>query len=169
LDGELSLQSIRVAARRKKKATGLHLLEVDYDELVDAPGKNELEQQRNLIRGSKSIGVSLGIPVVMISQLRKPPDAKEDKQPTLQRIYGSGAKSKHSSWILFIEREYVRDLEGDETEAMLYILKARDGRINKIALKFNLQTLRFDNAPPPVELPTGRAAGRKKAKKGGEE
>src|SRR5690242_3176784 len=63
LDGELSLHRIRLAARRKKRATGLDLLIVDYDELVDAPGRNEIEQQRNLIRGLKSIAMELRIQI----------------------------------------------------------------------------------------------------------
>jgi hypothetical protein len=35
--------------------------------------------------------------VTIISQSRKPLDAKESAKPTLEKIYGSGAKSKHSS------------------------------------------------------------------------
>jgi hypothetical protein len=34
LDGELSMRSIRVAARRKRRATGLNLIVLDYDELI---------------------------------------------------------------------------------------------------------------------------------------
>jgi replicative DNA helicase len=112
LDGELSMRSIRVAARRKRRATGLDLIVLDYDELIDAPGKNELEQQRELVRGAKRMGVELNVPVIIISQLRKPLDAKESAKPTLEKIYGSGAKSKHSSWIFYIDRPY-RSLHGE--------------------------------------------------------
>jgi len=143
LDGELSLNRIRLAARRKKRATGLDVLIVYYDELVDAPGKNEFEQQRNLIRGLKSIAVELRIPVIVISQLRKSLDKNEAKKLTLERIYGSGTKSKHSSFVIFIDREWVRELKGDERKSRICILKARDGRLGQIDAIFNLQTLRF--------------------------
>jgi replicative DNA helicase len=118
LDGELSLRGIRMAARRLKRATGLDLVVLDYDELIDAPGKNELEQQRELVRGAKRLGVELNVPLIIISQLRKPLDAKESAKPTLEKIYGSGAKSKHSSWIFHIDRPYVRDLEGENGEEL---------------------------------------------------
>jgi replicative DNA helicase len=104
LDGELSMRSIRVAARRKKRATGLNLIVLDYDELIDAPGKNELEQQRELVRSAKHLGVELDVPVIIISQLRKLLDAKESDKPTIEKICGSGAKAKHSSWIFYIGR-----------------------------------------------------------------
>lgn len=150
LDGELSLQRIRLAARRKKRSTGLDCLILDYDELIDAPGKNELDQQRNLIRGAKGIAVELRIPVIVISQLRKALDKDEAKKPSLDRIYGGGSKSKHSSFIIFVDREYVRELKGDETKGRVCILKARDGRVGEIPVTFNIQTLRFEDAYSPV-------------------
>jgi replicative DNA helicase len=150
LDGELSLQRIRLAARRKKRSTGLDCLILDYDELIDAPGKNELDQQRNLIRGAKGIAVELRIPVIVISQLRKALDKDEAKKPSLDRIYGGGSKSKHSSFIIFVDREYVRELKGDETKGRVCILKARDGRVGEIPVTFNIKTLRFEDAYSPI-------------------
>lgn len=153
LDGELSLQRIRLAARRKKRsAAGLDLLILDYDELIDAPGRNELDQQRNLMRGAKGIAVELKIPVIIISQLRKALDRDEAKKPSLDRIYGGGSKSKHSSFIVFVDREYVRELKGDETQGRVCILKARDGRVGEIPVVFNIDTLRFEDAYNPVSV-----------------
>jgi replicative DNA helicase len=143
LDVELSLSKIRIAARRRKRATGLDLVIVDYDELVDAPGQTETDQQRNLIRGLKLIGTELRIPVIVISQLRKSLNAEDAARPSLEKIYGSGAKSKHSSFILYLDRPFVRELQGDKTEAKLFVLKARDGQTGQIPLSFNLSTLRF--------------------------
>jgi len=170
LDGELTMQKIRLAARRKKRGSGLSLLVLDYDELIDAPGKDENAQQRYIIRGSKALAIELHIPVIVISQLRKSPDKDEASKPTLERIYGSGAKSKHSSWILFVDREYVRELEGDETVARLCILKARDGRTGQSPLKFNISTLRFEDGVEPIKVDQqGRAAARRRSKQGGAE
>ena len=50
LDGELSLSRIRRAARKMKGRTGLELLILDYDELIEAEGKTEFEQQRVIAR-----------------------------------------------------------------------------------------------------------------------
>ncbi len=158
VDGELSLTRIRLAARKMKAKAGLDCVVVDYDELVDAPGKDEFEQQRNLVRGMKALAVELAIPVVLISQLRKLLAGENRKRPTLQRLYGSGAKAKHPSCIVYVDREYVRELCGDETAARVCVLKNRNGAVGAIDAHFNIRTLRFESvlerseSPPTVAL-----------------
>lgn len=143
IDGEFSIKDISIACLKLKRAGKLSWVIIDYDELVDAPGKDEFAQQRYVIREAKRIATKCEVPVFVISGLRKSLDKNEAKKPTLERLYGSGAKSKHSSFVLFVEREYVRELKGDETKARICILKARDGKIGEIPATFNLQTLRF--------------------------
>jgi replicative DNA helicase len=147
LDGELDLVRIRRAARKMKKQAGLDLVILDYDELIEAPGEDELEQQKNLVRAAKSLGMELRCPVILISQLRKPLSGEDAARPTLQRVYGSGSKTKHASIVILADRKYVRDLQGDETEAQIFILKNRDGRTGRIKATFDIRKLRFDDAP----------------------
>ncbi len=146
LDGELELGRIRRVARKMRAHGGLDLVILDYDELIDAPGGNEFEQQKNIARFSKSLAVELKCVVILISQLRKTLSGEEAAKPTLQRLYGSGAKQKHASFIILVDRPYVRELEGDEKEAQLWLLKSRDGRTGKIKTMFNVKKLRFDDA-----------------------
>jgi len=42
----------------------------------------------------------------------------------------------------------VRELKGDETQARICILKSRSGKIGEVPAKFNLHTLRFEDAEP---------------------
>ena len=146
LDGELEVSRIRRAARKMKKLSGLDLLVLDYDELIEAPGKDEFDQQRNLTRAAKSLGMELHCAVILISQLRKALSGEDVAKPTLQRVYGSGAKTKHASIVILADRKYVRELEGDETEAQIFILKNRDGRTGRVKATFNIRSLRFEEA-----------------------
>jgi replicative DNA helicase len=146
LDGELELSRIRRAARKMKKISGLDCLILDYDELIEAPGKDEFDQQRNLVRAIKTLGMELRSAVILISQLRKPLSGEDVAKPTLQRIYGSGSKTKHASIVILADRKYVRELQGDETEAQIFILKNRDGRTGRVKAKFDIRRLRFDDA-----------------------
>ena len=150
LDGELDLARIRRAARKMKKQSGLDLVILDYDELIEAPGRDELDQQRNLVRAAKSLGMELRCAVILISQLRKPLSGEDAAKPTLQRIYGSGSKTKHASIVILADRQYVRELKGDETEAQIFILKNRDGKTGRIKAKFDIRKLRFEGAPEEV-------------------
>ena len=149
LDGEISLSKISFAARMLKQTSQLDFLVGDYDELIDAPGWDELAQQRALVRGMKNIAMENKIPVFLISQLRKPLDSKEKVAQTLERIYGLGSKSKHSSFVLYVDREYLHDFKaGTEAQAKIYVLKSRDSKTGVVDAKFNMDTLRFDDTEP---------------------
>jgi replicative DNA helicase len=146
LDGELSLPRIRRAARKMKARTGLDLLILDYDELIEAEGKTEFEQQRVIARAAKSMAQELHCAVILISQLRKTTQGEDAGKPTLQRLYGNAAKQKFASFIVLADRPYVRELEGDEKEAELQLLKSRDGKTGRIKATFNIKSLRFEEA-----------------------
>ncbi|MGC1493621.1 MAG: DnaB-like helicase C-terminal domain-containing protein, partial [Candidatus Acidiferrum sp.] len=146
LDGELELSRIRRAARKMRARTGLDLLILDYDELIEAEGKTEFEQQRVIARTAKSLAIELKCAVILISQLRKTTAGEDAGKPTLQRLYGNAAKQKFASFIILADRPYVRQLEGDEKEAELQLLKSRDGKTGRIKATFNIRSLRFEQA-----------------------
>lgn len=145
LDGAVSIARIRRTARQMRNSRGLDLIIIDYDELVEAPGETELDQQRNVAVGAKRLAVEFRIPVIVISQLRKLLKGEDRRQPSLQRLYGSGAKPKHASIVIYVDREFVRDLRGDETKARVCVLKNRDGLIGAIEARFNVSDLRFED------------------------
>jgi replicative DNA helicase len=144
LDGELSLARIRRAARKMKARGGLDLLILDYDELIEAEGKTEFDQQRVIARTAKSLAIELQCAVILISQLRKTTQGEDAGKPTLQRLYGNAAKQKFASFIILADRPFVRELVGDEKEAELQLLKSRDGKTGRIKATFNIKSLRFE-------------------------
>jgi replicative DNA helicase len=162
LDGELSLARIRRAARKMKGRVGLDLLILDYDELIEAEGKTEFEQQRVIARAAKSLAIELKCVVILISQLRKTTQGEDAAKPTLQRLYGNAAKQKFASFIILVDRPYVRELQGDETNAEVQLLKSRDGKIGLCKAIFNVRSLRFEEAAEP-----GVSQGRTQSRKSG--
>lgn len=151
LDGELDIRRIHRVARALKGRTGLDLLILDYDELIEAPGRDENEQLRRLVRMAKSIGMELNCAVILISQLRKEYGATQNgkpdtRPPSLSRLYGSGAKIKHASIVIYADRKWEDNLEGVQKDAVLWVLKNRDGRTGPIPATFNIRKLRFDQA-----------------------
>lgn len=174
LDGELTLPSIRSAVRGMGKGN-IHYLIVDYDELVEVNGaQDEWDAQRRLVRGLKTLGMEMDMPVFLVSQLRKALNDNEREHPTLQRLYGSGAKIKHASVVLYLDRPFVLNLEGDQTEATIFILKSRDGVMGKTPAKFNIRTFRFEQAEGAPEVgapsvPLEPVKGRRREKEDPEE
>lgn len=149
LDGELEIRRIHRVARGCKGRAGLDLLILDYDELIEAPGRDENEQLRRLVRMAKSIGMELNCAVILISQLRKEyghsqNDKPDTHPPSLSRLYGSGAKIKHASIVIYADRKWEENLDGVQKDAVLWVLKNRDGRTGPIPATFNIKKLRFD-------------------------
>jgi replicative DNA helicase len=129
-----------------KRSTGLDLLILDYDELIEAEGTTEFDQQRVIARTAKSLAIELKCVVILISQLRKATSREDAGKPTLQRLYGNAAKQKFASFIILADRPYVRKLDGDEKQAELQLLKSRDGKTGRIKATFNVKSLRFEEA-----------------------
>jgi replicative DNA helicase len=148
MEGDLTINRIRGRARKYFSRGEISFVIVDYDELVEAPGKDEFAEQKEVVHGLKSLALELKMPIVLISQLRKSM-AKEDrtKPPTISRLYGSGSKVKTASIILYADRPFVQYLEGDETKARIVILKNRDGKVGSIECAFNVRTLEFEDKP----------------------
>ncbi len=145
LDGDLTLPRIRMRARALKAAGVLDCVYVDYDELVEVQGeRSEWDEGKKLIRSMASLAKELRVPVIVISQQRKSSNQQEaGPAPRLADLYGSSSKSKHATFVIYVDRPFVQNLQGDETEATLYILKSREGRMGVIECEFNLKTLEF--------------------------
>lgn len=145
---DLRLAKIRSVARKIHAKQGLDLLILDYDELIEADtgtaNKTEFEQQRVIARAAKGMAMELKCVVILISQLRKSHQGEDSKNPSLDRLYGSGAKKKYANFIILADRPFVRELKGDEKEAELRIMKGRDGQTGRVPAVFNLKTLRFE-------------------------
>ena len=159
LDGDLDIQRIRRVSRGLKAKGGLDLVILDYDELIEAPGKDENEQLRGLVRATKSIGMELNCIVILISQLRKEYGAtqtQDGRPPSLSRIYGTGAKIKHAGIIIYADRKWEENLDADTTKTVLWVLKNRDGRTGPIPATFNVAKLRFEQAPDPAQKDSGK-------------
>lgn len=152
LDGELEIRQIRRVARARKARTGLDFLILDYDELIEAPGQDENEQLRNVVRTAKSIAMELNCAVMLISQLRKESgqnesDKPDTRPPSLSSLYSTGAKIKHSHIVLHIRQKWVENLVGDEKDAVIWITKNRTGPKGYLPARFNIRTLRFNSVP----------------------
>jgi replicative DNA helicase len=49
--------------------------------------------------------------------------------------------------VIYVDRPFVQELSGDETEARVVIAKNRDGKVGAIEARFNVKTLRFESLP----------------------
>jgi replicative DNA helicase len=141
---------MRAKARRQKAEHGLHMLVVDYMQLMSGRGRIESRQQEvaQISRDLKAMARELDVPVVALSQLSRAPETRGgDHRPKLSDLRESGAIEQDADVVCFIFREevYTQDAGGDnEGKAELIVAKQRNGPTGDIKLVFLKQFTRFE-------------------------
>jgi replicative DNA helicase len=105
-----TIAAIRSRARRLKRRGGLDLILVDYLGLLRVPelerSDNETLRYSRLSMDSKALAVDLGVPVVMLAQLNRGPEAREDKRPGMADLRQSGNLEQDADIVMFLYREH---------------------------------------------------------------
>lgn len=144
----LGVLEMRAKARRLMAEHGLHLLIVDYIQLMQARGRfeNRTQELASISRALKGLAKELHIPVMALSQLSRAPEARSDRRPQLADLRESGALEQDADVVLFIYREdqYYPTKE-NEGIAELIIGKQRNGPTGTVKLAFIKEYTRFEN------------------------
>jgi replicative DNA helicase len=147
----IGVLEMRAKARRLKAEHGLHLLVIDYLQLMQGRGRFESRQQEvsAISRSLKGLAKELGVPIIALSQLSRAPEGRTDHRPQLSDLRESGAIEQDADLVMFIYRPEV--YEKDETKpedqgvAEIIVGKQRNGPIGSVRLSFLSQYTRFEN------------------------
>lgn len=149
----LSPLELRAKARRLKKQYGIRGIFVDYLQLMHlGAGRVESRQQEitTISRYLKALARELNVPVVVLSQLNRSPEGREDHRPRMSDLRESGSIEQDADVVLLLHREdyYHRgQQEWDNTNtAEVIIAKQRNGPTGVVPLVFREQYTRFENA-----------------------
>lgn len=141
-----SVADIRAKARKIQRERGLSLIVVDYLGLLSGDGENETDRISKISRSLKLLARDLNVPVLVLSQLNRGVESRQDKRPTMADIRQSGAIEQDADLILFIYRDEVYNPNsGYKGLAEINIAKNRHGCLGNFYLKFNGQYCRFEN------------------------
>jgi replicative DNA helicase len=148
----LTVLEARAKARRMKAEHGLHLLVIDYLQLMRGRASMESRQQEisEISRSLKALAKELNVPVVALSQLSRAVESRatRDFRPQLSDLRESGALEQDADLILFLYRPsvYKEDLPPDEANITEVIIgKQRNGPVGTIKVVFLPQYARFEN------------------------
>jgi replicative DNA helicase len=142
---------MRAKARRLQSEHGLDLLAVDYIQLMTGRGRyeNRTLELASISRSLKGLAKELNVPIVVLSQLSRAPEARSDKRPQLSDLRESGALEQDADVVILIFREdmYKQSTEPSETDgiAELILAKQRNGPTGIVKLAFIRQQTRFAN------------------------
>lgn len=135
----------------------LHLLIVDYAQLLKAEGRSRYDQITAISMALKALAGQLNVPVIALSQLSRAVEQRDDKRPVMADLRESGQLEQDADAVLFcyrdeyyVERERpspddpVEDHE-DWNAAMekarnrleIIVAKQRQGEIGTAHVRFN--------------------------------
>ncbi len=143
----------RVAAKRlKREGIRLGLVVIDYLQLIGDVGTEGRQQSVSACsRLTKLMSKELGCTVMVLSQLNRSCEFREDKRPMMSDLRESGAIEQDADIVAFVYREHVYNQMISPEDAELIIRKQRSGPIGTIRLRFNPRVVSFEDAPPAVQ------------------
>ena len=163
--GALSVSQIARSCYALRQRKHIDLVVVDYLGLVRTNvRKNSTRQQEigEVSRGMKMLAKNLGCTVMLVAQLNRQPDSRDDKRPRMSDLRESGDVEQDADVILFPFRPWVYDHSKDKETASVIIAKNRNGRIGEAPLYWHGEWFLFENVGASEqfktvqgELPTG--------------
>jgi replicative DNA helicase len=146
----ISVLEMRAKARRLQAEHGLSLIVVDYIQLMSTRGRfeNRTLELGAISRSLKGLAKELNVPIVVLSQLSRAPEARSDHRPQLSDLRESGALEQDADVVILIYREdaYNRDPNHpDAGTAELILAKQRNGPTGVVRLAFLREQTRFAN------------------------
>jgi replicative DNA helicase len=144
----LSMSQLRARSRRRKAKDGLALIVVDYLQLLSSGHREESRQQEvsDISRALKQLAKELTVPVLVLSQLNRDLERRQDKRPILADLRESGAIEQDADVVLFIYRDEVYNEESpDRGIAEILVRKHRNGPVGDRRLFFAEHHTRFED------------------------
>ncbi len=157
---------LRAKARRLKNLYNVSCIIVDYLQLMYlGSGRVESRQQEitAISRYIKALARELNIPVIVLSQLNRAPEGREDHRPRMSDLRESGSIEQDADVVILLHREdYYHRGEDDKdyapnNVAEVIIAKQRNGPTGKVELIFREKITRFENASHMEKQPAGEA------------
>ncbi len=144
---------LRAKARRLKRMHDIKCLMVDYLQLMHL-GLSRVESRQQEItsisRYLKALARELNIPVIVLSQLNRSPEGREDHRPRMSDLRESGSIEQDADVVMLLHREdYYHRGDPDHTPtnlAEVIIAKQRNGPTDTVQLVFREKLTRFENA-----------------------
>ncbi len=141
-----TLGLIRARLRAMARRDPARLLVVDHVGLMSSATRPENRQNEIAAysRGLKQIAMEFDIPVMMVSQVNRSPESREDRVPRLGDLRDSGSLEQDSDAVLLVYRPDYYDPEDPRAgEVDVVVAKNRSGSTSTVPLAHQLHYQRF--------------------------
>ncbi|MBO7508179.1 MAG: replicative DNA helicase, partial [Clostridia bacterium] len=137
--------------RKLKRTKGLDLVMIDYLQLMSKDSKSggkddsRLQEISAMTRNLKIAAKELDVPIILLSQLSRSPEQRQDHRPMLADLRESGSIEQDADIVLFIYNPdvYKQDESPKPGIVDLMIAKHRNGSQGTVKLHFKREVCTF--------------------------
>ena len=147
----LSITQIRARAQHWQQQYPLALVIIDYLQLIQADRtlRNKYEKISALSNAVKTMARTLNLPVVLLAQLNRNTEGRDEHRPRLSDLRDSGEIEQDADVVMLLHRPdyYNADRQGSvrDGRAELIIAKHRNGPTDTIKLLWKPGIMSFEN------------------------
>ena len=142
------LGSFYLHCRKEAIRENMKVIIIDYVQLIHLSGftgLNRVSEIELITKTLKNMASELGITVIILSQLSREYQKRENKQPILSDLRDSGSIEQDSNLVIFLHRQddYPLMLKDYEKIITVIVAKNRDGRCGSFILKYQGNITKF--------------------------
>lgn len=146
---ENTVPEIRAAIRRniKEHPDKKHIVAIDFLTLIKhiSPSGNNHQDVSDIVRDLKGIAVEFNIPMIVISQLNRGVEIRQDKRPNMSDLTESGTIEQIADVVALMYREdyYDKDKKENNNVVEINFAKNRQGIVDRVKMRFQKETNTF--------------------------
>jgi replicative DNA helicase len=153
----LSILELRAKSRRLKSQHDIQAIFIDYLQLLRSTSRRAQDNRQleiaEISSGIKGLAKELDIPIVVLAQLNRNPEARSGEskgRPRLSDLRESGSIEQDADVVgLLVRDEYYADTDEEKEaatgKATLILAKQRNGPVGDVPLTFLKEFTRFEN------------------------
>ena len=148
--GSIKVKEILSKSKKIKENVGLGelgLVIVDYIQMMDGPNKESRDKELSkIVLDLKEMAKALDVPVVLMSQLSRDIEKRENCRPMLCDLRETQGLEAHADVVIMLYRdEYYHPETEERGIAELIVTKHRNGPVGTVKLLFEPQFTRYRN------------------------
>ena len=145
----ISIMEMRNKCRRLKAEHGLDLVVIDYLQLMQFDGRADSRQQEisAISRHLKLLAREMDCPVIVLSQLSRAPELRQDHRPILSDLRESGSIEQDADIVIFLYRDDYYNPDNSEKHGIceVNVAKHRSGPTDKVELTWVERYTKFSD------------------------
>lgn len=143
-----TITQIKSRCRKLKQRGGLDLVVIDYLQLLSSGSsrrqENRQQEVSDMSRNVKLMAKELDVPVVVLAQLNRGPEQRQDKRPQVSDLRESGSLEQDADLVILVHREDAYEKDSPRAgEVDLIVGKHRNGPTATITVAAQLHYSRF--------------------------